>query len=86
MFFLPNLWANYLQSQMLASATANMLAHANEPPMEPIDDPRLIHSPYQIQYKKNYELLKPKYQASIEPNISFAAIMKYINSKEEERR
>ena len=43
-----------------------------------MDDPRLIYSPYQTQYAKNYESLKIEGKATLNPNISFMALRNYL--------
>lgn len=47
-----------------------------------LDELKLRVSPYQIQYKKNFEMLKPKYQLDVCPFISYHLIVNYSNLNE----
>ena len=52
--------------------------HCSEPTIEDRDDPRLVHSPYQIQFNKNLEGLKSEYKAVIARTISYVALKEYL--------
>lgn len=48
--------------------------------MENTDDPRLVNSPYQTKYMKNYEALKTEFKSTLSQNISFVALKKCLTS------
>lgn len=50
------------------------------------DDPRLVHSPYQIQFNKNLEELKSEYQTVMPKTISYAALKEYLEFPHEKKK
>ena len=55
-------------------------------PLEPKDDPRLLHCPYQTQFLKNFDSLKTEFKSKINHTISFVSLKKFLASPAESRR